>query len=144
MSRADKQKTAAACAFLRGYLRRHGRTPRNDVFEAAAKAGINRHTLEVASREVSVSKSKGTHPALGQCNYWHLASPDTLKPTDPKPSPDLLRAEYGRGYMAGADAVAYEIRSALAAIHTNEKHRTELRERIDSAIVRARIKSARY
>lgn len=144
MSRADKEKTAAACAFLRTYLRRHGRTPRNDVFEAAAKAGINRHTLEVASREIAVSKSKGTHPALGQCNYWHLASPAAVKPIEPKPSRDLLREEFGRGYMAGADAVAYEVRSALAAIYTNEKHRMELTERIDSAIVRARRKSAQY
>ncbi|TAM53811.1 MAG: hypothetical protein EPN57_08605 [Paraburkholderia sp.] len=143
MSRADKQKTAAACAFLRSYLKKHGRKPRNDVFEAAVKAGINKHTLEVASREIAVSKSKGTHPELGQCNYWCLARSDSTEPARHKPSGDRLREEFHLGYRLGTEAVAYEIRSALAALRMSDTHRAQLGDRINKAIERAR-KSARY
>lgn len=143
MSRYDKQKTAAACAFLRSYLKKHGRTPRNDVFEAAAKAGINKHTLEVASREIAVSKSKGTHPELGQCNYWRLGPSDAVEPTNRQRSGDRLREQFHQGYRMGTEAVAYEIRSALAALPMSDMHRAQLVDRINRAVERAR-KSTRY
>ncbi|MEX3941609.1 hypothetical protein AB4Y44_19035 [Paraburkholderia sp. BR10937] len=137
-----KPKSSAARAFLLSYLKR-GCKPQNEVFLAAADAGINKHTLEKSSREIHIIKRKGTHPTLGQCNYWGLPDPYSAKPAEAAPSGDRLREEYGRGYAAGAEAVAHEVRSVLAAIRLTDGQRDTFRARIERAIARA-PKSARY
>ncbi|WP_028213356.1 hypothetical protein [Paraburkholderia mimosarum] len=137
-----KQKDAEARVFLRRYLKR-GRKPRNEVIEAAARAGINRHTLEKASREIGITKRKGTHPEFGQCSYWRIEAASDARPAGARPSRDRLLEAYSKGYAACAKDAMHAVRSALSAIAMDDENRKLLMNRVFNAIERE-CKSTQY